>query len=239
MLRFLRRVIGSDPISVFQRRLGYKFNDPALLEVALTHRSFANERNLDENYERLEFLGDAVVGLITAEWLYRQHPDLAEGDLSKLKGYVVSEPVLAGHAERLGLGEILRLGVGEERSGGRSKRSLLADSVEAVLGGVFLDGGFEAARRVFLPLLEKSTRAPKSDLHDAKTELQELVQASGWSLPEYRHISEEGPDHRKRFYVECWVAERLAGAGEGRTKKEAEQRAARAAVDSLKALDSS
>jgi ribonuclease-3 len=239
MLRLLRRVFRSDPIDAFQRRLGYKFKDPSLLEVSLTHRSFANERELDENYERLEFLGDTVVGLITAEWLYRQHPDLAEGDLSKLKGYVVSEPVLASYAERLGLGEILRLGVGEERSGGRSKRSLLADSVEAVVGAVFLDGGFESAREVFLPLLQKATGAPEIDLHDAKTELQELVQGEGWPLPEYRHILEEGPDHRKRFHVECWVEGRRAGNGEGGTKKEAEQRAARAAVTALGMRDSS
>lgn len=239
MLRLLRRVFRSDPSIDFQQRLGYRFKDPSLLEVSLTHRSFANERGLPGNYERLEFLGDTVVGLITAEWLYRQHPDLAEGDLSKLKGYVVSEPVLASYAERLGLGEILRLGVGEERSGGRRKRSLLADSLEAVLGAVFLDGGFKAAREVLLPLLEKATGVPQSDLHDAKTELQELVQGEGWELPEYRHIMEEGPDHRKRFHVECWVAGRRAGSGEGGTKKEAEQRAARAAVDALKPRDSS
>lgn len=239
MLRFLQRFFGSDPIEAFQRHLGYRFKNLLLLEISLTHRSFANERGLDENYERLEFLGDTVVGLITAEWLYRQHPDLAEGDLSKLKGYVVSEPVLASYAERLGLGEILRLGVGEERSGGRSKRSLLADALEAVLGAVFLDGGFEAARRVFLPLLAEATGAPASDLHDAKTELQELVQGEGWALPEYRHISEEGPDHQKRFHVECWVAGKQAGAGEGGTKKEAEQRAARAAVAALELKDSS
>ena len=211
----------------------------SLLEKSLTHRSFANERDLDENYERLEFLGDTVVGLITAEWLYRRHPDLAEGDLSKLKGYVVSEPVLARQAEMLGLGEILRLGVGEERSGGRRKRSLLADTLEAVLGAVFLDGGLAAARRVFLPFLEQASGAPESDLHDAKTELQELVQGEGGGLPEYRHISEEGPDHRKRFHVECWVSGRRAGAGEGGTKKEAEQRAARAAVENLGKQDSS
>ncbi|MGB3561749.1 MAG: ribonuclease III [Thermoanaerobaculia bacterium] len=239
MLRALRRIFRSDPIDALQRDLGYHFKDPSLLEKSLTHRSFANERDLDENYERLEFLGDTVVGLITAEWLYRQHPDLAEGDLSKLKGYVVSEPVLAGCAERLGLGEILRLGVGEERSGGRCKRSLLADALEAVLGAVFLDGGLAAARKVFLPILETASGAPESDLHDAKTELQELVQGEGWALPEYRHISEEGPDHQKRFHVECWVAGRQAGAGEGGTKKEAEQRAARAAVDALGMPDSS
>ncbi len=239
MLRALRKFFRSDPIDALQRRLGYHFKDPSLLEKSLTHRSFANERDLDENYERLEFLGDTVVGLITAEWLYRHHPDLAEGDLSKLKGYVVSEPVLARHAERLGLGEILRLGVGEERSSGRVKRSLLADSLEAVLGAVFLDGGLAAARRVFLPFLEEASEAPESDLLDAKTELQELVQGEGWALPEYRHMAEEGPDHRKRFHVECWVAGRRAGAGEGGTKKEAEQRAARAAVENLGKQDSS
>jgi ribonuclease-3 len=239
MWRWLRArlsFLDSDPIDAFQRRLGYEFNDPSLLEISLTHRSFANERALDENYERLEFLGDTVVGLIAAEWLYHRHPDLAEGDLSKHKGFVVSEPVLASYAEGLGLGEILRLGVGEERSGGRGKRSLLADTLEAVLGAIFLDGGFEAARKVFLPMLESATGTPASDLLDAKTELQELVQGEGWALPEYRHIAEEGPDHQKLFHVECWVEGKRAGIGEGGTKKEAEQRAA---VDALAMLVSS
>lgn len=239
MLRWLRRLFGGKAIDDFESRLGYTFTEPSLLQEALTHRSFANERDLEANYERLEFLGDAVVGLVAAEWLYRRHPELAEGDLSKRKSYLVSEPVLASYAEKLELGEILRLGVGEERSGGRTKSSLLADSLEAVVGAVFLDGGFAAARAVALPLLQRAAGTPREELRDAKTGLQELVQGRGWPLPDYRHIAEEGPDHRKRFHVECWVGGRRVGVGQGRTKKEAEQRAARAAVNTLERPDSS
>jgi len=215
--------------------LGYRFLDRSVLEEALTHTSWANEQGIADDYERLEFLGDAILGAVAASWLFESRPDLNEGELSKLKSYVVSESVLAEHAESLGLGEYLRLGVGESRSGGREKRSLLADAMEAVIGAVYRDGGFESARCVALSLLESALgeRVELPDVRDAKTALQEAVQASGGSLPEYRIVDEEGPDHRKRFHVECWVDGRLVGSGDGGTKKRAEQRAARAALETL------
>ncbi len=234
MLRLPFGLGGADPLGRLERRLGHRFRRRELLERALTHRSFAHERESGEHYERLEFLGDAVLGLVAVGWLYERHPDLSEGRLSKLKSRLVSRSTLVAAAERLELGSLLRLGVGEERSGGRSKPSLLADAMEAVLGAVFLDRGFEAARRVAIPLLETaSTELADSRASDPKTRLQELAQARGLDLPEYRVVEEEGPDHRKRFTVTCNVAGREAGRAEGRSKKLAEQRAAAAALARL------
>lgn len=215
-----------------QSRLGYRFGDPALLEMSLTHRSWANEQGVESNYERIEFLGDAVLGLLVAHWLYERYPDLAEGDLSKLKSYAVSETVLADWAESLELGSAMRLGVGEDRSGGRAKRSLLADAMESVLGAVYLDGGVTAAATVTHAWLESALTEEPDELSvtDAKTALQELAQSRGGEVPTYRLTAEEGPDHRKRFHVECWVGGRCLGAGTGPSKKQAEQRAARKAL---------
>ena len=210
--------------------------------MALTHRSHANEQGLEQNYERLEFLGDAVLGLVTAEWLFRRYTQHPEGTLSKLKSQLVSARSLARYARGLGLGEALRLGVGEERSGGRGKRSLLADSLEAVFGAVYLDGGPEAARKVveaFLLSVEGpssgNASAPEAP-EDPKTDLQELLQARGWELPEYRVVAEIGPDHDKRFAVECWAGGECRGRGEGRSKKLAQQAAAADALTVLHAL---
>lgn len=218
----------------FQRKLGARFRRPALLEMALTHSSYANERDLDENYERLEFLGDSVIGLVAAEWLFETRTEMPEGGLSELKAYLVSRPVLAEHAISVGLGEVLRLGVGEERSGGRGKPSLLADALESVVGAVFLDRGLKRCRRILIPMFEEALdkRESRGRL-EAKTRLQELAQARNWGLPDYRHVGEEGPDHRKRFTVECWVDGRLLGSATGRSKKVAEQKAAAAALERL------
>lgn len=218
-----------------EERLRYHFENSRLLEAALTHTSWANEQGVDDDYERLEFLGDAILGAVAASWLYDRRPDLDEGELSKLKSYVVSESVLAAHAEHLGLGEYLRLGVGEIRSGGREKRSLLADAMEAVIGAVYQDGGLEVARGIAQQLLETALgeEIEIPEVQDSKTALQEAVQATGGHLPEYRHVAEEGPDHRKRFHVECWVEGRLLGDGDGSTKKQAEQSAARTALAAL------
>jgi len=207
-----------------------------LLGLALTHRSFAYEHGGLPTNERLEFLGDSVLGLVASELLYRRHPELPEGELSKLKAHGVSKSALAPYAEQLGLGAALRLGVGEERSGGRSKVSLLADSLEALFGAVFLDGGLAPAREVVLPMLEAAlSDAPgaRAGAGDSKTRLQELAQGRGWPLPEYRLIGEAGPDHSKVFTVECRVAGAAAGRGEGATKKAAEQRAAADALAGL------
>ena len=223
-----------------ESRLGVEFRDRDLLETALTHRSFANEQGLETNYERLEFLGDAVLGLVSAEWLFLRYPDDPEGKLSELNAYLVSRPVLADLAETLGIGELLRLGVGEERSGGRGKRSLLADAFEAVMGAVYLDRGLSAVRDTLVPLFESALQG-RDDLtgSEAKTRLQELTQARGWRLPEYRHVASQGPDHQKQFTVECWVDGRLAGHGSGRSKKTAEQRAAHRALFSLRESEAS
>jgi len=227
-------VLGRRERTLLERSLGYRFRDSHLLELALTHRSYANEQSLDYHNERLEFLGDAVLGLIAAQWLYAEHPELPEGDLSKLKAYLVSAPALAGFSTELGVGRELRLGVGEERSGGRAKPSLLADTLEAIFGAIYLDGGLEPVRKVVVPLLEEVlAERPRVHEEDAKTRLQEAVQARGWELPEYRVVEETGPDHAKRFTVEVWIRRRAAGRGAGRSKKLAEQRAAAQALDGL------
>jgi ribonuclease-3 len=218
----------------FEKRLGYRFKRLDLLTLALTHRSYANEQGVPEHYERLEFLGDSVLGLVTAEWLYNDHPELPEGELSKLKAQLVSRDTLADHAREMGLGAELKIGVGEDRSGGRSKSSLLADSMEAVFGALFLDGGMEAARSVIQPMLESTfDERPRLAEADAKTQLQEVAQALGWDLPEYRLTGSSGPDHSKTFLVECWLDGKLSGQGEGTSKKVAEQRAAADALSKL------
>lgn len=231
----------------FEKRLGHRFRDPALLRAALTHRSFAHEQAeatalddpaVESHYERLEFLGDAVLGLVVADWLFTRHPDRSEGDLSKLKSHLVSRPVLARHAKDLGLGEELRLGVGEERSGGRQKASLLADVWEAILGAVYVDSGLTAATALIHPLveaaMERRYQATGTISTDAKTRLQEEVQARGWSLPEYEILDATGPDHEKTYHVRCLVEGGPRGDGDGRSKKRAEQRAAAAALESLR-----
>ena len=212
--------------------LGHRFRRPELLEQALTHRSYANEQGLPGHYERLEFLGDAVLAALAAEWLCERHPELPEGELSKLKSALVAEPALAAHARRLELGEALQLGIGEERSGGRDKPSLLADALEAVFAALWLDGGVEPARRAVRAFLEEAS-GEREALHeaDAKTRLQELVQGRGWERPRYEVVAEQGPDHQKRFAVECRVRGELAGSGEGPSKKAAEQQAAARALE--------
>ncbi len=218
----------------FQRRLGARFRSSALLESALTHRSYAHEQGLADNYERLEYLGDSVLGLVTAEWLFETYPEMPEGGLSELKAFLVSRPVLAEHAITIGLGEILRLGVGEERSGGREKPSLLADALEAVVGAAFLDRGLKRCRRILVPMFEEALeKREKLGWAEAKTRLQELTQARSWQRPDYRLVAEAGPDHDKTFTVECWVEGRKVGSGTGGSKKLAEQRAAAGALARL------
>lgn len=231
MLGFRAMTPASFPYADLQARLGYTFEHIQLLEVALTHRSFANETDYGANYERLEFLGDAVLGLLTAEWLYLRNPRMTEGELSKLKSQLVRTGALAVHAHRLGLGEALRLGVGEARSGGSGKVSLLADVLEATLGAIWLDGGVEPVRTVVLEILESDVVGQEALARaDSKTRLQEAVQARGWELPDYRLVAETGPDHSKRFHIECWFDGALHGVGEGKSKKQAQQRAAAQAL---------
>lgn len=217
-----------------EEALGYRFQDPSHLRLALTHRSFSNEMGQQENYERLEFLGDSVLGLVSAHWLYTNFPHRPEGELAKLKSYLVSTRVLSRRARELGIGALVRLGVGEERSGGRTKTSILADTMESIFGALFLDGGLDAARPVIEAVLETAMEERSHIRHaDSKTQLQELVQARGWRLPEYRLAAETGPDHRKTFTVECWIEHRLASSAAGASKKQAEQRAAASAIEQL------
>ncbi len=222
-------------LDTFESRLGYHFRDRSQLQMALTHRSWVNERASGQHYERIEFLGDAVLGLAISEWLYQRYPGLPEGQLSKKKSYLVSEPVLARWATELGLGEVMRLGVGEGRSGGRSKPSLLADVMEAILGAIYLENGLDAVQSVLEPLIAPvlDDDVEETDTAGAKSTLQELIQSQGMELPEYRHVSEEGPDHEKKFHVECWVGGEKISEGAGASKKQAEQRAARAALSRL------
>lgn len=228
-------VFGRRTLSPLEERLGHRFQRPELLELAVTHRSWANERGIPEHYERLEFLGDAVLGLVTAEWLYAEHPHLPEGELSKLKAQLVSRAQLAREAGGLKLGEALRIGVGEERSGGREKASLLADSLEAVFGALYLDGGYPAARKVIVSMLLSALDPKTTEIRtvDAKTRLQETCQALGWALPDYQVVESSGPDHSKVFVVECLLANGQLARGEGTSKKVAEQRAAAEALAAL------
>jgi ribonuclease-3 len=214
--------------------------DAELLTLALTHRSYAYESGGLEPNERLEFLGDAVLGVVVTDHLFRTHPDLPEGQLAKLRASVVNMHALAGVARGLGargLGEYVRLGRGEELTGGRDKASILADTTEALIGAVYLQHGLDAARcmvhRLFDPLL---IEAPLLGAGlDWKTSLQELTATHDFGVPEYR-VAEEGPDHLKEFTATAVIAGTDRGSGQGRTKKEAEQRAAEAAWRSLSEL---
>jgi ribonuclease III len=214
--------------------------DPELVELALTHRSYAYEHGGLPTNERLEFLGDSVLGVVVTERLYREHPDLPEGQLAKLRASVVNMHALAGVARELGLGERLHLGRGEELTGGRDKPSILGDAVEAVLGAVHLQHGIETSRRLVERLFGELLRtAPLLGAGlDWKTSLQELTAASDLGVPEYR-MAEEGPDHLKEFTATVVVAGVERGTGVGRTKKEAEQKAARSAYQFLEGDDGS
>jgi ribonuclease-3 len=217
-----------------ERALGVGFADPTLLDAALTHRSYAFEQELDVNNERLEFLGDAVLGLVVTDMAYRTFPDLAEGELAKLRASIVNMSALADVARQLGLGQAVRLGHGEEMSGGRDKASILADALEALLGAVYLDRGLDVARslieRMFLPRMNAYVRGEGE--RDYKTILQELASQDLRALPEYR-IEESGPDHQKEFSATVYLAGKPWGSGVGRSKKEAEQQAAHEAYRRL------
>lgn len=213
-----------------QIALGYAFVDPTLLELALTHRSYCAERGIEASNERLEFLGDSVLGFVVTSFVYEEFPRLPEGELAKLRAVIVSSETLARLAEEIDLGAALRLGKGENASGGRAKTSILADAMEAVIAAVYLDGGLTAAREVVLRALEPAIReqAAGPGGGDYKTRLQELAARVLDQLPRYR-IRHEGPDHSKRFFAQVQLRGTIYGAGEGRSKKAAEQAAAREA----------
>jgi ribonuclease-3 len=223
-----------------EARIGYQFRDRGLLEHALTHKSRTAEDpsgGVADN-ESLEFLGDAVLGFVTADLLFHEFPEFTEGPKSKAKAALVSTTSLAALSRGLGLGDAMLLGRGEEKTGGRAKQALLADVFEAVIAAIYLDGGIEPARafvaRQLRPLLDDVRRSPAFG-RDFKSALQERLQGRGRSLPSYRITSETGPDHEKTFHVDVRIDGEVAATGSGRSRKDAEQEAARLALEKLEA----
>lgn len=221
--------------SDFEKMIGYKFKDTSLLEKALTHSSYIKEKKerCDRNNERLEFLGDAFFDAIISEELYRRLDRIEEGKLTKLRALIVCEKSLAYHGRQIQIGKYIHLGKGEECMGGRNRDALLADTLEAVLGAIFMDGGYEAVRGIVLKIFEERIDdAANGRLNsDYKTELQERLQARGETRISYLVEKEEGPDHDKTFYVNLYIGDVMAGKGKGKCKKEAEQNAAKEALE--------
>ena len=225
-------------LSEFEQRIGHTFGKRDLLTRALTHKSYSHEARQQDirDNETFEFLGDSVLGFVIGDLLFRRFPTLDEGALSKIKAYLVSANSLAAKARDYGMGDVIYLGVGEEKSGGRKKESLLANLFEAMIAAVYLDGGIDAARA----LIERSFATDMETIdiddllfHDYKTALQELAQGKGLPLPDYNVVDEVGPDHDKRFVVEVKIGSHLA-RGEGSSKKEAQQQAAKHALDTFR-----
>ena len=215
--------------------IGYRFRNISLLQNALTHSSYANERwhNSLLSNERLEFLGDSVLGMLVAEYLYRNFPDRPEGELTRMRADMVCEQTLAAVANRIGLGEHLLLGHGEEQGGGRGRNSILADAVESVIAACFLDGGMEAALGIVQKFILVEVPVKKLHNTDYKTALQELVQRKKNQTLIYALVGQSGPDHNKQFVVEVSLNGAMVGKGTGTSKKRAEQDAARAAIERL------
>lgn len=218
-------------LSELETRIGYVFENKALLKQALTHSSYANEQKIRKNgdYERLEFLGDAVLELIASEYLFRSHPDMPEGKLTKMRSSVVCEPALAQCAKDIDLGSFMLLGKGEEATGGRFRESITSDVMEALIGALYLDGGFEAAL-TFVHKYVLSDLENRILFYDSKTVLQEMIQTKPNQKLIYELIEEKGPDHDKEFSVEAILNGQKVGAGQGKTKKAAEQKAAYEAI---------
>ena len=218
-----------------EESIGYRFQNITLLQNALTHSSYANERWHDSlmSNERLEFLGDSVLGMVVAECLYNRFPDRPEGELTRMRADMVCEQALAEVAERLNLGVHMLLGHGEEQSGGRSRVSILADAVESIIAASFLDGGMEAAKRFIHRFVLRDVSITRLHNTDYKTMLQELIQQKKNQILSYALVGESGPDHDKRFTVAVFLNGEKVGQGTGSSKKRAEQEAAGAAVESL------
>jgi len=218
-----------------QEKIGYQFQEEALLKQALTHSSFANEQKINKlkNYERLEFLGDAVLELISSEFLYNENVDMPEGQLTRLRASMVCEPALAYCARDIRLNSYILLGKGEEATGGRTRDSIISDVMEAVIGAIFLDGGIENAKK-FIYRFVLSDLENKILFLDSKTLLQEEIQKKNTAQLRYELVGETGPDHDKQFHVEAYLNNQLIGCGVGRTKKSAEQQAAYEALLKMK-----
>ncbi len=217
-----------------EEKAGYVFRDFSLLVNAMRHSSYCNEHHMSRQLsnERLEFLGDAVLETVSSDFLYRNYPDLSEGELSRLRASLVCEPTLAYDARALSLGDFLLLGNGEEATGGRNRDSVISDACEALIGAIFLDGGFEAAKKFILAFIMDDVEH-KQLFNDSKTALQELVQKTDEEGPVYTLVEESGPDHNKSFTVRVTVKGSVLGQGTGRTKKAAEQNAAYEAIRKL------
>ncbi len=224
-------------LRIFEKDVGIRFRNIELLNLAFTHRSYANEvaENI-ENNEKLEFLGDSVLGLFVSEYLFLQLRDKNEGDLAKIKSFVVSEHSLADIAKRIRVDNFILIGKGEEYSGGRSKKAILADTTEAIIGAYYIDSGFEAAKSFVLRLLVPEIEKVLENKHqqDYKTLLQEFVQKKYKTHPYYRVVQKTGPDHDRTFWVEVEIQKKSYGPGKGKNKKEAEQSAAEIAYKSMK-----
>lgn len=224
-----------EALKELQGKIGYQFQDESLLKQALTHSSFANEQKINKlgNYERLEFLGDAVLELVSSEFLFNENKDMPEGQLTRLRASMVCEPALAYCARDIDLGSYILLGKGEEATGGRRRDSITSDVMEAVIGAIFLDGGIEYAKK-FIYRFVLSDLEDKILFMDSKTLLQEEIQKKNTAQLRYELVGETGPDHDKEFRVEAYLDDRLIGTGSGRTKKSAEQQAAYEALVRLK-----
>lgn len=222
-------------IKDLEEAIGYRFKNITLLQNALTHSSYANERwhNSLMSNERLEFLGDSILGMLVAEYLYRNFPDRPEGELTRMRADMVCEKTLAAVANRIDLGRHLLLGNGEEQGGGRSRNSILADAVESVIAASFLDGGMAAAQQFIQKFILVEVPVTKLNNADYKTALQELIQQKKNQVLSYTLVGESGPDHDKRFEVEVKLNGKVVGVGSGSSKKRAEQDAARTAIESL------
>lgn len=219
------------PLERLEEVIGYQYKNRELLKEALTHSSFANEQKINKSrdYERLEFLGDAVLELVSSEFLFRTHPDMPEGKLTRTRASMVCEPALAYCAKDLELNQYIRLGKGEEMTGGRFRDSIISDAMEAVIGSLYLDGGFEVAH-AFIHKFILSDLENKILFYDAKTVLQEMIQENPQGNLRYELLKEEGPDHDKCFWVEAFINGKAVSKGSGKTKKAAEQQAAYEAI---------
>ncbi len=224
-----------EALQELQGKIGYRFQNEALLKQALTHSSFANEQKINKlnNYERLEFLGDAVLELVSSEFLYNENKDMPEGQLTRLRASMVCEPALAYCARDIQLNTYILLGKGEEATGGRTRDSIISDVMEAVIGAIFLDGGIENAQR-FIYRFVLSDLEDKILFMDSKTLLQEEIQKNNTAQLRYELVGETGPDHDKQFSVRAFLDDKLIGSGVGRTKKAAEQEAAYGAILKLR-----
>ncbi len=224
-------------VEELEKQIGYRFRDPSLLRLALTHSSYANENGTNAHHlhcnERLEFLGDAILSVVVSEELYRAYPSKPEGELTKLRAECVCENALAKYAVQIGLGSYLYLGVGEEKNNGRSRKSLLSDAFEALLAAMWLDAGedgFAVIRAFLLPLTRVQCREAMVVNRDSKTRLQQFVQQTDGDVLEYVEVGESGPDHCKVFHVQAKLGANVIGRGSGTSKKEAEQNAAHDAL---------